>query len=222
MESTVRPTPSIIEAGYRVGCWIGTKANKPLIVRCATANEEPQHRIEYYYLHLTDMDSNAIKIILNDHATHLTVVTYLGEYASLLLTQDLVSALPTTYMDTMLIDKFVPEVHKGNEQIISIETPYLARAVDGRVVTITYVNPGLTVGDICEVAAGSIGNQLLLSQRTAVQVCAENAPTVEAVADHADAIEVDDDPSDTVPETDTDEVVPEPNTTNHNGTVPNA
>jgi hypothetical protein len=170
------------------------------------------------YLRAPAINYNAIKILLNDQVSTLTVAVDLWGYPSMRLSgdQSFHSNLFT------LVDKFVPEVRKDGEQVISSDTPFISRTVAGKIVTVVYDNPGLTVGDTVEVAAGSIGNHLLLSHRTDTQVCAENAPTVESVADPAAPVEVDDDPSDTVPQTDPDEVTPDPNPTGGTTPVPNA
>ncbi|MDR1254402.1 MAG: hypothetical protein LBJ95_05300 [Oscillospiraceae bacterium] len=78
----------------------------------------------------------------------------------------------------MLIDKFAPEVTANRGRRTSSRTHYDSRIFDGSAWTITYPNPGFRVGDTCEVAAASMGDHLLLSDRTTATVCAENAPTV--------------------------------------------
>jgi hypothetical protein len=212
-------------------------------VICTSSLDFPDHYLidpAIFYIGSPAISYNAVKMLLNDQTTKLTIITDMIHYPDLDLlyqggTKQIASRNRIRLMDKLvpedhitsitrkrLIDKFVPEVRKDGEQIISSDTPFISRTVAGQIVTVVYDNPGLTVGDTCEVAAGSIGNHLLLSQRTAVPVCAENAPIVTTDDDHAETVEVDDDPADTVPQTDPDEVVPEPNSTGDDATVPNA
>ncbi|MDR1253793.1 MAG: hypothetical protein LBJ95_02100 [Oscillospiraceae bacterium] len=150
------------------------------------------------YIGSPPISYNAVMLLLNEQTTTLTVIIDMSDYPDLNLLYRGETDRIACRNRIRLIDTFVPDVRKDGEQIISSDTPFISRTVAGKIVTVVYENPGLTVGDICTVAAGSIGNQLLLSQRTAVPVCAENAQTVGSDADPAEPVGTDDYHAETV------------------------
>jgi hypothetical protein len=155
-----------------------TRSRKPLSIRCTNYGGVGDDRDAFYYLRAPAIPEEAIALRLDSDRTTLTVSIDLGIYPSLILTESGTPAPPKPFTRDMLIDKFAPEVTANRGRRTSSRTHYDSRIFDGSAWTITYPNPGFRVGDTCEVAAASMGDHLLLSDRTTATVCAENAPTV--------------------------------------------